>query len=393
MSEYSGYDIKQLWRMVEAARQGLQPSHDQVAALSKAQQMLSVHAQSLETARDQLTTIWPPKTNAASAAYLAELDRLIVAVKDTALSCAINVFHINAVSDAIVQAHETLKPLHKEYVRNEGILAQYEAEINAFGEAGSAIPGSSTIAKGTAKLFTSPPVDDSRQDELTKQAQQAMVPLSGAALDGAAYIKPPALYTPPTVDGNPVTENPYHFGSSGSDSGSGGAVRPPVIDPPASSRTRGNISDTTQVDGGVATTPQPAQNSGPVLSDYTPAPVSSTPSLVPPVGSGHGTRSPAGPIPALIPGIGGPASKSGIPAGGYGVRPPASLAPGASGLSRGSFGDAAAPRNGVIGNVPVGKDALRSTPARANLSEAPEAATFGSQTGGRGRRTGEVGKR
>jgi len=351
MSEYSGYPIKQLWQMVDAAKQGLQPSHDQVAALNKAQQMLSGHAESLERARDQLAAKWPPETNAASAAYLTELDRLIIAVKDTALSCAVNVFHVNTVSDAIIQAHATLEPLHREFVENEVSLARYDAEINAFGAGASLIPGGSTVAKGAAKLFTSPPVEDGRQDELTKQAQQAMVPLTGAAQDGATYIKPPAPYAPPTV-GRSIDEKSTELAGDSSSGSSGGAIQSPAIDPPAYKQHQ---SDSATV------SPGQASGSGPTLSGYAPMPVQPAANTASPIGP-SGSSNSIGQLPSGPPTIG-----FGTP-GGYGNRLPGVVIPDATGIVRGPLGSVGPPRGGVIGNVPGVMGTIGSTPSRVNPS-------------------------
>ena len=343
--------------MVDAARQGLELSHDQAAGLNRAQQMLGGHAQSLEQARNQLAAKWPPDINAASAAYLGELDRLIAAVRETALSCAVNVFHINTVSDAIVQAHNALAPLHDEFVKNEKALALYDAEINAFGNGAAAIPGSSTIARGAARSFTSPPVEDGRQDDLIRQAQEAMVPLAGAARDGATYIKPPARYVPPTV-GSPIDENPREL-SDGSVSGSSdGAFPPPTIDAPAYTR---NQTDTMTPPADGRSTPSSTGGSGPVLSGYSPAPT--TPGSTPPIGTTNlitpGSR--IDPHLGLLPELGTPTT-------GNRGRVPGSPSPIKGRIGRGPLGNNGVVRGGVIGNVPVGTGAAATTPSRVNAS-------------------------
>jgi len=352
VSYYSGYDVEQLWQMIDAARQGLQPSHDQVAALNKAQQMLSGHAQSLEQARDQLAAKWPPQTNAASAAYLGELDRLIDAVRDTALSCAVNVFHINIVSEALIQTHDALAPLHDEFVKNERALAFYDAEINAFGNGAAAIPGSSAIASGTAKFFTSPPVEEGRQDDLTRQAQKAMASLADAAQQGAAYIKPPAPYVPPTV-GGPIDESATEL-PEGSFGGSfDGALTTP-IDSPAYTRRQ---TDTTTPQIGGETARPPIGKPGPGLSGLSPTPTEPTPERTPHIG----TTSPIAPgtqiglIPHLKPTVG------------YGERLPNSPLPtNRANVGRGPFSTNDAVRDGVIGNVPIDKGVVAPAPSRVN---------------------------
>ena len=77
--------IPRLWRLVDAARQKLQPSRDQVAAWERASSMLSGHAARLQNCRNQLAGLWPPEQNAASAAYMVELDRLIDASRPVAV--------------------------------------------------------------------------------------------------------------------------------------------------------------------------------------------------------------------------------------------------------------------------------------------------------------------
>jgi len=280
---------------------------------------------------------------------------LIAAVRDTALSCAVNVFHINTVSDAIIQAHDAIAPLHAEFVKNEGTLATYNADIEAFSAGASLIPGGTTVAKGVAKLFTSPPVDDDRQDQLTLQAQQAMVPLAEAAHDGAAYIKPPDPYIPPFVGDSPVTESPNEFGAPNSS----GALPPPAIDSPSYTRTPGSGAASGQT---AEATPRPISNSGPVLSSLTPAPVQSASISVPPIGS------PINSPPSFV-AIGDDLGAGlGTPVGAYGGRLPNVFDPKDAARGRSPFSNVAAPRSGVIGNVPITTGPGRSVPSRVNPS-------------------------
>ncbi|MFI7598900.1 hypothetical protein [Actinoplanes sp. NPDC049681] len=374
MGDYSGFDVKQLWSMVDAARSSLQPSRAQADALNKAQQMLNGHGQALKQARAQLADRWPPETNAAAAAYLVELDRLITAVDATALNCAVNVAHINLVSDAIVQSHETLKPLYEEYVANEGALAQYEKDVDEFGDGASIIPGGKTIAEGAKRLFSSPPVADGRQDELTRRVQQEMTSLAGAAQDGATRIQPPPPYEPPTVTPG-IEDDAQNIGGGGGRRSSGGAVRPPRIDPPAHTRTSpgGAASDGTSASGGhlgggavpspvpgLHSSPSGASGSGPALSGIGAPPVLPTPvQPLPATGAGPVPVPPAGPgvpVPGLLPGV-LPGAGGGLPAGGLGPVGPnnritSGVPAGRPAALRGPGGAIGGLRNGVIGGVP-----------------------------------------
>ncbi|GAB1690757.1 hypothetical protein [Krasilnikovia sp. M28-CT-15] len=365
-SNYSGFDVKQLFAMVDAAQSSLAPSHAQVDALNRAQQMLSAHQQALRNARAQLADRWPPETNAASNAYLVELDRLITAVGDTALTCAVNVLHINLVSDAIVASHKAVKPLYDEYVANESALAKYEQDVHEFGDGAKDIPFGKSIAEGAKRLFSDPPVADGRQDELTQRVRQEMTSLAGAAQDGAARIQPPTPYVPPKVSPSQAAGEQKIGGSGGRSTG--GAVRPPRIDPPAHTRTSPDGDTPTLGGSGGGGVPSPIGGAHPVPSGVHPGLSGSGPALaggiaapvlpapvhpVPAPGVGPVPAPPpaaGGGLPGLLPGLAGPVAGFGPvgPGGGIAGGVPAGR-PGALPNSSGPLGGL---RNGVIGGVP-----------------------------------------
>ncbi|RZU51267.1 hypothetical protein EV385_3077 [Krasilnikovia cinnamomea] len=362
MGDYSGFDVKQLFNMVEAAEANLAPSHAQVDALNRAQQTLSAHQQALKNARAQLALRWPPETNAASNAYLVELDRLIAAVGDTALNCAVNVMHINLVSTAIVESRKTLKPMYDEYVANESALAKYEQEVHEFGDGAKDIPFGKNIAEGAKRLFSDPPVADGRQDELTQRVRQEMTSLAGAAQDGAARIQPPIPYQPPKVEisRDRIDEPPRPGGDGGGSTG--GAVRPPRIDPPAHTRTPADGAVSApgdQVGGAVVTSPVAgahpgSSGSGPGLAGVIAPPALPTPvQPVPGAGIGPVPAPPggvAGALPGLLPALGGAAAGLGpISSGG---RIAGGVPAGELGAMRSAGGPLGGLRNGVIGGVP-----------------------------------------
>ncbi|MEV6602437.1 hypothetical protein AB0M36_37150 [Actinoplanes sp. NPDC051346] len=244
MSEYSSYDIKQLFAMVTAAKQTLGQSHEQIQAWTRAQQMLDRHWTALQGFRTQLAAKWPPDQNAASAAYLLELDRLLNAVTQTAQAAISNAIQIGYVTEAITQAHTTLETLHREYVDNEAKIDRYNNMVDAVGTGASAVHGplGGFVAKGITKAVTSSPVDDGRQDQLQQQARQAMDTLSGAAHDASVNMTTPPDYMPPDVAVDPGDT------SLGNSSTGGGAQRPPTIDPPA--HTRAHLTAPGHVESG-----------------------------------------------------------------------------------------------------------------------------------------------
>lgn len=228
-SSYESLGVVQLFQLVSDARKELGPSRAQVLAWRRAVQALDEHRNNLESLRGQLAAKWPPECNAASAAYLEELDRLIQAINQTSASAASNGTHIDHVANAIEKAQEGIEPLHREYVENQKKLAQYESLLNDLGGkaaiAGGPLGG--WVTKNVAEKVMDSPVSDGRQEELARQARAEMVPLTGTVTDAVNNMQGPPKYAPPKVD---IIEDTGRDVGRAAD---GGAVRPPKVDPPA----------------------------------------------------------------------------------------------------------------------------------------------------------------
>lgn len=226
--DYGAFGIKQLWQMINAAKNDLELTHKQIGAWQRAQQMLNQHATALRGFRDQLAAKWPPESNAASAAYLSELDRLLEAVSATAHASSSNAVQIGHVTDVIEQTHKKLDGLHKGYVDNEAKLAHYNAQLDAIGSAVGAQKGSliGGLARGASKVLTESPVADGAQEHLLRQAREAMTAASSAARDASANLQLPPEYIPPDLK---VDKPPYPPEGGAK---SGDPERPPSIAPP-----------------------------------------------------------------------------------------------------------------------------------------------------------------
>ncbi|MBE1488704.1 hypothetical protein [Plantactinospora soyae] len=206
--------IPRLWQMIDAAQQKLQPSRDQVAAWERTSGMLSNHSSRLQQCRNQLATLWPPEQNAASAAYMAELDRLIQAAQQTSTAAQNNATHIGYVADAIDQARVKLKPIYDEYVKNQALLADYQKQVEKAGDIGGAIGsvGGSRfgldalgrvagdfIGEKGMQALTDPPVSDAQQAALIARARAVQVEVDTSARDGSNRVQPPPEYLPPKL--------------------------------------------------------------------------------------------------------------------------------------------------------------------------------------------------
>jgi hypothetical protein len=233
-SSYDDYDVTQLFQAVRDASEQLAPSRAQVLAWRRAVQALDKHRERLDSLRGQLAAKWPPETNAASAAYLRELDRLIDAVHQTSVAAASNQVHIEHVANAIDRAKREIEPLHDEYVENRTKLAQYENTLNEVGANATYVSGplGGYLARKGAGIVLAPPVADGRQEELSRQARARMVPLTSTVTDAVSNMHAPPKYEPPIV------ERPIDPGSRIAGPAGGGSIRPPAIDPPAHARQK-----------------------------------------------------------------------------------------------------------------------------------------------------------
>lgn len=364
------FNVVQLWQMVTGARQELPPSRTQVDAWQRASSMLDQHSAALLDCRRQLAEIWPPETNAAAAAYMAELDRLIDAAQQTSSASANNATHINYVADAIEQTETTLKPIYEEYVNNQQKLADYQRQVEQAGNIGGTI-GQAYGGVGGRLLgdwagesiygaVTTPPVEDGRQEELNRRAREVMARLDATARDSGNRVQPPPDYVPPELaDAGGGDE----FGEESEER----PVRPPVIPPPRHRLDRTEESRPGFIDGHlpesgpVTTLPQTEppysgyDDDGPGLSSVVPPPPTATPPTpIPPPPPGSPLPPPVGPgpglgTPGLIPGV-SPLSGGGkIPS----VSGPGAGRAGPLGAAK-IGGGGGVPPGGVIGGRPGG---------------------------------------
>jgi hypothetical protein len=384
--------IPRLWQMIDTAQQKLQPSRDQVSAWERASGMLSNHASRLQDCRNQLATLWPPEQNAASAAYMAELDRLIQAAQQTSTAAQNNATHIGHVADAIDQARVKLKPIYDEYVKNQALLADYQKQVEKAGDLGGLVGGAAGQSWGLGALgrkagdflgenametFTSPPVSDAQQAALVARARAVQVEVDGAARDGSNRVQPPPEYIPP------------HLGKEQENTNSVNRTRarvPPEVDPPPHRRaepddtkpgyiegtpppdlhtehTPPNITTPTYPPEGpslTGVTPPTTTLPGPTLPPTPPVPTpppTVTPGLpvgppyiggAPPVGPVNTGGGPRVPGPTGRVGLGPTAISTGVPPGGViGARPGG----GVGGVPGGVGGVGGAPRANPVGGV------------------------------------------
>jgi hypothetical protein len=348
---WAAYDVPTLWSMVKD--QDTDSLWKQVTGWQNTADLTSLHVSNLKEYRDQLAGAWPPERSDASAAYLAELDKLITSVQQTHDVASKNYSAMTSIALAASDAKYKLKPIYDEYAANKKKLDDYNALVEADKADTTAMP---TVSPGA------PPIAPGRQDELTTKAQGVMSNIGSEISLAAATIKPPTPYVPPKPIGG---KDDLNGTSGGSSAGSGPVLIPPVVPPVAaaphtttatpthfSAPTTGSTPSTT------TTLPSTGIGQGPVLGGVTPTPTLPASTILTP--SLPGPMAP----PTITPGA--------MPPGG--LIGPGNYALPATGISG----------PGVIGGLPTsGTGALKTfgTPATAGARAMPAGSVIGGSPG------------
>ena len=174
-------DVPFMWSAI--ANQQTDPHFDVVEGWRKTADLTNVHLGQVRAYRENLASVWPPAKSAASAAYLARLDRLIADLSETHEAASANYMAFSTVTLTLSLARNKLKPILEEYQANAQAMLDWQAKQD--GAAGQ---------KGASRAGQKPPVPSSRQEELNNQARAIMYDLSSTVLSGQAALKKPKLY-------------------------------------------------------------------------------------------------------------------------------------------------------------------------------------------------------
>jgi hypothetical protein len=354
LTDWSAYNIEALHTMVDGVSDAeIETSWQQVTAWTKTNELLDEHAATLDMYRQDLVAQWPPEKNQAAAAFVGYLDNLILALRQGSTAAANNVTALANLTGAVSTARTDVKKAYTEYQSNQGKLAQYQQDLDAW-------TAQASQSDAPAPNPPTSPVAANRQQQLTQQAQQSMAVLSGAAVDSTMKMTIPPPYAPPTTT---TLDNRQHI-----DGPPAAVMSPPAIPAPRTSGS-GSIPKAPTMPGGLGSStggPSPAGTvgSGPILNGGV---------IAPPPPPGPAPMPPIAPTP--LPGPGGPLPPGGLinppplgplpsgnpPVGGGGLKPtnfgsgPLPTSPTEGPLvGRGPAGARALAPGGVIGNPPGG---------------------------------------
>jgi hypothetical protein len=345
---WTAYDIPTLWAMVKD--QDTNGMWKQVTGWQNSADLTSLHLSNLTEYRDQLVGAWPPERSQASAAYVAELDKLITSVQQTHDVASKNYSAMTSIALAAGDAKYKLKPIYDEYVANKTKLDDYNALVAADNSDATAMP---TVAPGP------PPIAPGRQDELTTKAQGIMANIGSEISLAAGTIKPPAPYVPPV----PKIDDPTGNAGGGISTGGSGPVLVPPVVPPVVAAPHSTIATPTHFSTPpTGPTPSPSTlpsgiGQGPILGGLTPTPtLPPTTILTPPI---PGPMPPVTMTPGPLPPtglIGGPAPyglpPTGGPTGVIGGLPTSGAGPLKTFGTPATAGARAMPAGNVIGGPP-----------------------------------------
>lgn len=188
LTDWHRMDVNSMWACLQ--------DHDttnhwkQVAGWRKICDLAQTHLSRLREYRRGLAEAWPPATNAAARAYLAELDELIDKVRRTHDAAAANYTALAAATQAISGTRARLKTIHEEYAAKLQQKQAYEATAaDPKAAMGSRVPDR--------------PVTDADLEQLNVQARGIMYGLSSELQQAQVTLQRPPAMRPPRDPADP----------------------------------------------------------------------------------------------------------------------------------------------------------------------------------------------
>ncbi|RKF28140.1 hypothetical protein D7I43_07335 [Micromonospora globbae] len=192
LTDWHRMDVNSMWACLQ--------DHDttnhwkQVAGWRKICDLAQTHLSRLREYRRGLAEAWPPATNAAARAYLAELDELIDKVRRTHDAAAANYTALAAATQAISGTRARLKTIHEEYAAKLQQKQAYEATAaDPKAAMGSRVPDR--------------PVTDADLEQLNVQARGIMYGLSSELQQAQVTLRQPP--PPPKTTRQPTDPDVY----------------------------------------------------------------------------------------------------------------------------------------------------------------------------------------
>jgi hypothetical protein len=359
---YDGYAVPGLWRMVANENPANNAAHEN--AWNDKLTLLNAQLESLRALREQGVGCWNPDRSAAAAAFVGQIDRIIVDMTRAGEAAATVKLTYTAVSEALIGAKSRLESLREVYFDPKAALRTYLKTSTPLAPLLNGLPDDRVPTVGFPDSFGAA-VLESHQRRLDAQARAILEQADQeveAATATSATVPPMARLDDGAAP--PIPTRQLSGGGVDSSSASGRYLPPPVFDPPAPDGRPDIDPSPRDLDPGPFLTGTPPPVSPSVLT-APPATATVAPVLPSPPAGGWLIQTPSGQR-ALRPGglIEGPA----YPA--LGRRSAVETGPGVIGGQPGP----AVNRSGVIGQEPgAGRTANRpKSTRRASTTSRPD---------------------
>jgi hypothetical protein len=184
-TNWMALDVPAMWALV--ANQDTTAHYKALTGWQKSYELILEHMAQVQNYRENLAAAWPPEKSPASAAYIAQLDDLIMHLQKTYDAAIANHSAFAGATLSLSLSRDDLKKIYDEYTANQ-------AKLNAF----NAKPKPVQYGK-VPVLPPKPPVAASRQEELNNQARVLMSNLSTDLVQAQTSLTAPPKFVPPQL--------------------------------------------------------------------------------------------------------------------------------------------------------------------------------------------------
>src|SRR3954453_7497161 len=183
-TDFWNWDVEQMWAAVD--RHEPTDEHWYLQSSWRAtHELILTHKYRVEEYREKLIQAWPPDRNAAAAAYVARLDRLLASLGETYEAAGSNDGAFSGAIWAIADRRRELKKVYDQYKANQAKLSDYARAEAEFGGTGAWNAMQPEVAKAQQEHV-----------RLQSQASTIMVGLSTEPREATGSFKAPKPYNP-----------------------------------------------------------------------------------------------------------------------------------------------------------------------------------------------------
>ncbi|NMO50374.1 hypothetical protein HH310_04100 [Actinoplanes sp. TBRC 11911] len=184
---WSAMSMDDMQRLIQ--NPDIEKHYDLVGGWQKSAELVNSHLFQVQSYRDNLAAVWPPKQSPASEAYLTRLDELIGHLTETYNAALANHDALAAATLSLSLAQHDVQKLYDEYQANQGLLQAFETRKQE--AAASPTPHPTPSPSGEQ-----PPVAPGRQEQLRQRAAALLGGVSTDLAQAQMSLVRPRPYEP-----------------------------------------------------------------------------------------------------------------------------------------------------------------------------------------------------